>query len=173
MWSNDEICDVLLLFKMIQLDPNFKNNYKKLSRRIADVGWQRDNNSCRQQVFYLSFKVSCQQFFHVYECKLANVLFIQIDRLKKRFDAMQAASKKTGSVLYFKPLRVELNDCFGALKDVSPDMVFSNRKGMESGSTDNAEGNVSNSNSNEVTTATSAVAELSTSSKKKPTKSNY
>ena len=86
---------------------------------------------------------------------------------------MQAALKKTGSVLYFEPLRVELNDCFGALKDVSPDMVFSNRKDMESGSTDNTEGNVSNSNSNEVTTATSAVAEPSTSSKKKPTKSNY
>ena len=54
---------------------------------------------------------------------------------------MQAASKKTGSVPYFEPLRVELNDSFGALKDVSPDMVFSNRQGMESGSTDNAEGN--------------------------------
>ena len=44
---------------------------------------------------------------------------------------MQAASKKTGSVFYFKPLRVELNDCFGVLKDVSPDQVYSNRKGMD------------------------------------------
>ena len=43
---------------------------------------------------------------------------------------MVQASKKTGSVLYFEPLRLELNDCFGALKDVSPDMVFSNRKGL-------------------------------------------
>ena len=44
---------------------------------------------------------------------------------------MQQAAKKTGSVLYFEPLCVELNDCFGALKDVTPDQVFSNRKGME------------------------------------------
>ena len=34
-------------------------------------------------------------------------------------------------MLYFEPLRVELNDCFGCLKDVSPDQVFSNRKGLE------------------------------------------
>ena len=50
---------------------------------------------------------------------------------------MQAASKKSGSVLYFKPLRLELNDCFGALKDVSPDQVFSNRKGIEQHSSEN------------------------------------
>ena len=43
---------------------------------------------------------------------------------------MTAASKKTGSVLYFEPLRLELNDCFGALKDVTPEMVFSNRQGL-------------------------------------------
>ena len=45
---------------------------------------------------------------------------IQIDRLKKRFDAMTQAAKKTESVLYFEPLRCELQDGFGALKDVSP-----------------------------------------------------
>ena len=44
---------------------------------------------------------------------------------------MTAAAKKTGSVLYFEPLRLKLNDCFGALKDVNPDQVFSNCKGME------------------------------------------
>ena len=44
---------------------------------------------------------------------------------------MTAAAKKTGSVLYFEPLKLELNDCFGALKDVTPDHVFSNHKGME------------------------------------------
>ena len=43
---------------------------------------------------------------------------------------MTAASKKTGSVLYFEPLRLELNDCFGALHDVTPEMVFSNRQGL-------------------------------------------
>ena len=44
---------------------------------------------------------------------------------------MTAADKKTRSVLYFEPLRLKLNDCFGALKDVTPDQVFSNCKGME------------------------------------------
>ena len=44
---------------------------------------------------------------------------------------MTQAAKKTGSVLYFEPLHRELQDCFSALKDVSPDQIFSNRKGME------------------------------------------
>ena len=44
---------------------------------------------------------------------------------------MQTAAKKTGSVLYFEPLRVELNDCFRALKDVTPDAVYSNRRGLD------------------------------------------
>ena len=44
------MCDVLCLFKGIQLDPNFKNNFKELARRMTDSGWNRDNNQCRQQV---------------------------------------------------------------------------------------------------------------------------
>ena len=52
VWSPDEMCDVLCLFKSIQLDPNFKNNYKELARRMTDSGWNRDNNQCRQQVKY-------------------------------------------------------------------------------------------------------------------------
>ena len=43
---------------------------------------------------------------------------------------MNEASSKTGGVLYFEPLRYELNDCFGALKNVQPDSVFSNCDGM-------------------------------------------
>ena len=43
---------------------------------------------------------------------------------------MIEAGNKTGGVLYFKPLRVELNDCFGALKNVQPDSVYSSRKGL-------------------------------------------
>ena len=50
VWSNDEMCDVLLIFKAFQLDPNYKNNYKELARRMSDAGWTRDNNQCRQQV---------------------------------------------------------------------------------------------------------------------------
>ena len=37
---------------------------------------------------------------------------------------------KTGSVLYFEPLRVELNDCFGSLKNITLDSVFSAWKGL-------------------------------------------
>ena len=42
---------------------------------------------------------------------------------------MTESSNKTGSVFYYEPLHVELNDCFGALKDSNPDMVFSSRNG--------------------------------------------
>ena len=43
---------------------------------------------------------------------------------------MNDASTKTGGVLYFEPLRAELHDCFGAIKNVQPDSVFSSRQGM-------------------------------------------
>ena len=82
---------------------------------------------------------------------------------------MQTAAKKMGSVLYFEPLRVELNNCFGALKDISPDQVYSNRKGME-------ESNGSNSGDNtEVMKPSSSKVheEKPENSKKKTKKSNY
>ena len=43
---------------------------------------------------------------------------------------MNDAATKTGGVLYFEPLRTELHDCFGAIKNVQPDSVFSSRQGM-------------------------------------------
>ena len=43
---------------------------------------------------------------------------------------MNDAASKTGGVLYFEPLRAELHDCFGAIKNVQPDSVFSSRQGM-------------------------------------------
>ena len=143
---------------------------------MSNAGWNRDNNSCHQQVVHL---LCCSIFDYFYlisaltiiNMNCAKYYVMQIDRLKKRFDAMQAASKKIGSALYFEPLRVELNDCFGALKDVSPDMVFSNRKGLDGGSIENAEGNASNENV--VNNSTQSVDEPSTSAKKKPTKSKY
>ena len=55
----------------------------------------------------------------------------QIEILKRRYDDMMEASKKSGSVLYFELLHIELNDCFGALKDVRPDTVFSSRTGLK------------------------------------------
>ena len=43
---------------------------------------------------------------------------------------MTEADGKTGSAPYFDPLRVELQDCFGSLKNITPDSVFSARKGL-------------------------------------------
>ena len=46
---------------------------------------------------------------------------------------MAGCFKKSGSVLYFEPLKLELNDCFRALKDVTPDLVYSNLEGASAG----------------------------------------
>ena len=35
-----------------------------------------------------------------------------------------------GSGDYFEPMTYELTDCFGALKNIQPDSVFSSRRGM-------------------------------------------
>ena len=35
-----------------------------------------------------------------------------------------------GSGDYFEPMTYELTDCFGALKNIRPDSVFSNHRGM-------------------------------------------
>ena len=40
-------------------------------------------------------------------------------------------SKKTGNAYYFEPLRHELNDTFGVMKNITPDSVFSNIKGLQ------------------------------------------
>ena len=72
---------------------------------MTDAGWQRDNDQCRHQ----------------------------IERMKKRYDALVDGSSKTGSSQFFEPLSKELNKCFGALKDVNPDQVFSSRRGSKFG----------------------------------------
>ena len=77
---------------------------------------------------------------------------------------MQEASKKSGSVLFFEPLRVELNDCFGALKDVRPEVVFGSRSGFKKPDRDDDE------NSNDVDGAASVDAEASTSKTETPQK---
>ena len=101
-----------------------------------------------------------------------DTLFPQIDRLKKRYDAWQLASKKSGSVLYFEPLKIELNDCFGALKDVCPDLVYSNLKGASDGR-EKADGIAeSNSESNTETTDAQPSTSTATTSNKKTPKSN-
>ena len=49
-WQVDEQADILYLYKTIQMDANYKNNYKELARRMKDAGWTRDNDQCRHQV---------------------------------------------------------------------------------------------------------------------------
>ena len=127
-WKLDELADVLYLYKTIQLDPNYHNNYKELARRMTDAGWQQDNDQCCHQI----------------EC------------MKKHYDAMIDSSKRTGSAPFFEPLTKELNECFGALKDVNPDQVYSSRRGTKLGNpVDEDDRNVNNN---------AASAEPSTSS---------
>ena len=40
-------------------------------------------------------------------------------------------SKKSGNCYNFEPLRHELNDTFGCMKNVTPDSVFSTTKGLQ------------------------------------------
>ena len=44
---------------------------------------------------------------------------------------MVEESKKSGNAYYFEPLRSELNDTFGVMKNIMPDSVFSNIKGLQ------------------------------------------
>ena len=60
---------------------------------------------------------------------------------------MVDAGKKTGSSTYFEPLCKELNKCFGTLKDVNSDQLYSNRRGNHIGNpVDVDDENVNNSN---------------------------
>ena len=144
-WTNDELADVLYLFRVIQLDPNYRNNYKELARHMQDSGWHRDSNQCRHQ----------------------------IDRMKRRYDTMVEQDKKTGGCLYVEVLRRELNECFGALKDVTPDKMYSSRKGMLTGSNLEPEDeNDNNNNSTEDVVPSTSDSQVSTSKDKKRPKSN-
>ena len=55
----------------------------------------------------------------------------QIEILCQKFDDMQNAEKKSGTVPYLEPLAMELNDCFNALKEVKPDALFGTRSGLK------------------------------------------
>ena len=50
--------------------------------------------------------------------------------MQDNYDCMNEVQSKTGGVLYFEPLHYELNDCFGVLKNVQPDSIFSSHEGM-------------------------------------------
>ena len=49
-WLVDESADLMYLYKDLQHDVNYAGNWKELSKRMHDCGWERDNNSCRQKV---------------------------------------------------------------------------------------------------------------------------
>ena len=113
---------------------------------MQDSGWQHDNNQCRHQ----------------------------IDRMKRCYDAMVEQDKKSGGCLYVEILRRELNECFGTLKDVTPDKVYSSHKGMLAGASlvpegEDVENNINNSNSDAA--ASTSDAQQSTSKEKKKPKS--
>ena len=78
---------------------------------------------------------------------------------------------KTGGVLYFEPLHFELNDCFGALKNVQPDSVFSNCSGMicHPNNSDNDDDDSNNTQSQ----ATASSATEQKKEAKKKSKSNF
>ena len=57
-------------------------------------------------------------------------MIIQIYLLQDRYDKMNDAATKTRGVLYFEPLTAELHDCFGTIKNVQPDSIFSSLQGM-------------------------------------------
>ena len=59
-WQVDEQADILYLYKTIQMDANYKNNYKELAHRMKDAGWTRDNDQCRHQVNSFSILLSVQ-----------------------------------------------------------------------------------------------------------------
>ena len=101
---------------------------------------------------------------------------LQIYLLQDKYDRMNEAHSKTGGVLYFEPLRYELNDCFGALKNVQPDSVFSSREGMiihpsASDDADDVDHDDTENNSQAVPSTSST--DVKQKDKKKKTKSDY
>ena len=49
-WVHDEQVDVMETYRDMMLEGIYKNNFKELSKRMIDMGWDRNNNQCRQQV---------------------------------------------------------------------------------------------------------------------------
>ena len=44
---------MLVLYKNMLLSGIKKDNFKELSKRMDELGWDRNNDQCRQQVTYL------------------------------------------------------------------------------------------------------------------------
>ena len=41
---------MLVMYKDMNLEDGFHNNYKELARRMQDAGWERNNNQCHRKV---------------------------------------------------------------------------------------------------------------------------
>ena len=86
--------------------------------------------------------------------------------------------KTGGGGNYFEPLRFELDDCFGALKNIQPDSVFSSRRGMivQNNSSDDEDEESNNEKSGEENLASASVSETGgpkKNEKRKCNKSKY
>ena len=50
VWKTEEHVDLLVIYKNMLLSGLKKDNFKELSKRMSEVGWDRNNDQCRQQV---------------------------------------------------------------------------------------------------------------------------
>ena len=69
---------------------------------MNELGWDRNNNQCWQQVTYLEILFILNVVFLINPYKvITQKLIIQIYLLQDRYDKMNDAGTKTGGVLYF------------------------------------------------------------------------
>ena len=53
----EEQGDLLVIYKNMLLGGIKKDNFKELSKRMSEVGWERNNDQCKQQVHNISFNL--------------------------------------------------------------------------------------------------------------------
>ena len=56
VWKVEEHVDLLILYKNMLLSGIKKDNFKELSKRMDELGWERNNDQCRQQVVVLDIQ---------------------------------------------------------------------------------------------------------------------
>ena len=54
----------MVLYKNMLLSGIKKDNFKELSKRMDELGWERNNDQCRQQVNYLGNLFLTCRFHH-------------------------------------------------------------------------------------------------------------
>ena len=53
VWKTEEHVDLLVIYKNMFLSGLKKDNFKELSKRMSEVGWDHNNDQCRQQVIWV------------------------------------------------------------------------------------------------------------------------